>query len=143
MPTYFHGTVVSDVITMVGEPERGGIDVALGGGEFGRGFYTQSSKSNALTWAQNHRGEPENACLLEVAIEDEAYARLQIRLLDTKQAKRLTQRIRKRKATRTHVEGVDVVTGPLNGSRRIQQQKFESDNAQVLLNGSQTRRRLI
>jgi hypothetical protein len=28
----------------------GAIDVSLGGGEFGRGFYTQSSVANALTW---------------------------------------------------------------------------------------------
>jgi hypothetical protein len=108
---------------MAGPP--GTIDVTRGSGEFGRGFYMQNSKSNALTWAQN-RFPGQGPCLLEVEIDDKEYTNLQIRVLSHKQAARLTQRLRNQGTLTTHVEGVDVVVGPLTGSRWIEQQKFES-----------------
>src|SRR5206468_1904517 len=124
MPTFFHGTTRPAAEAMAGTAENGTISVQVGGGEFGQGFYTQTSKSNALTWAQNHCGNPNDACILEVEIESAAFAALKRRTLDRKQARRLTQQLRKKGATRTHRLGIDVVVGPLGSSPRIKQQKF-------------------
>jgi hypothetical protein len=140
MPTFYHGTRRTDAVAMAGPP--GTIDVTRGSGEFGRGFYTQNSKSNALTWAQN-RFPGQGPCLLEVEIDDKEYTNLQIRVLSHKQAARLTQRLRNQGTLTTHVEGVDVVVGPLTGSRWIEQQKFESLNSQTLLNGPKTKTRIV
>ncbi len=143
MPTFFHGTLLNNAIAMSRTPANGSIDVTLGGGEFGQGFYTQSSRSNALTWAQNHCGNPLAACILEVEVEPPAFAAMSKCLLNRKQALRLTQRLRKKGTTRTHRVGVDVAIGPLAGSRRIKQQKFESLQSQEILNGLQTQRRVV
>lgn len=140
MPTFYHGTRHADAVAMAGSP--GSIVVTRGSGEFGRGFYTQNSKSNALTWAQN-RFPGQAPCLLEIDIDDQAYSGLQTRVLNHKQAARLTQRLRNQGTLATHVEGVDVVVGPLTGSRWIEQQKFESLKSQTLLNGSKTQRRIV
>lgn len=142
MPIFFHGTRRAHATAMVGPAGGiGAIDVTLGGGEFGRGFYTQDSKSNALTWVQ-HLPAVHQPCVLEVEIDDQQYAALIKRILDRKRALRLTARLRAKGTVRTHLEGVDVVIGPLNGSNWIEQQKFESVNAQSLLNGPHTQRRV-
>ena len=143
MPKFYHGTRVPVATVMAGVPAHGGIDVSFGGGEFGQGFYTQSSKSNSLTWALNHCGNPLAACILEVEIDPVKFAAFAKRLLNQKQSQKLTQRLRNKGTTRTHRVGVDVVIGPLAGSLRIKQQKFESKNAEVVLNGPQTQRRVI
>jgi hypothetical protein len=141
MPIFFHGTRRADATAMAGPP--GTIDVSIGSGEFGQGFYTQDSCANALTWVQHKFPAAEVPCLLEVDIDDKEYANLAARIITMKQAIRLTQRLRAAGATGTHTEGVDVVVGPLNGSNWIEQQKFESQTAETLLNGHHTQRRVI
>jgi hypothetical protein len=141
MPTFYHGTRRTDANAMAGPP--GAIDVTRGGGEFGRGFYTQDSCSNALTWVQNRFPASQMPSLLEIEIDDQEYSQLSDRILTLRQAIRLTQRIRAAGTANTHIEGVDVVIGPLNGSNWIEQQKFESQDAENLLNGPHTQRRVI
>ena len=72
MPTFYHGTRRVDAVAMAtgGTPPGtfGTIDVTRGSGEFGRGFYTQDSKSNALTFAQN-RFPGQGPCLLELILK--------------------------------------------------------------------------
>lgn len=65
------------------------------------------------------------------------------RVLDAKKATKLTRRIRAKKTVATHVVGIDVVVGPLDGSNWIEQHKFESANAEALLNGPNTQRRVV
>src|SRR5207253_2401495 len=72
MPLLFHGTRRADAVTMAGPP--GTIRVDLGSGEFGRGFYTQDSSSNALTWVQHKFPASQLPCLLELDVDDRAYA---------------------------------------------------------------------
>lgn len=123
MPVVYHGTQRNFAEAMVGPfGGNGTIDVTRGSGEFGRGFYTQDSKSFALTRGQNRPGQ---SCLLELDIGDRVYTALKRRKLDAKKAERLTRRIREKKTVATHVVGVDVVVGPLNGSNWIEQHKFE------------------
>lgn len=140
MPTFYHGTRLADAVAMAGPP--GTIDVTRGGGEFGRGFYTQSSRSNALTWAQNRFGA-QFPCVLAVDLEDGIYASLRKRRLSHQQAARLTQQLRRHRKTKTHLVGVDVVVGPLSGSQQIEQQKFESANSQAVLNGPSSKRHVV
>jgi hypothetical protein len=129
---------------MVGPPQgNGSIDVTRGGGEFGQGFYTQDSRSNAMTWVQNRFPQRDQPCVLELSIDDLAYSALRILTLNQRQAQRLTRRLRKAGTVRTHQEGVDVVVGPLNGSAWNNQQKFESATAEGLLNGPTTQRRIV
>ena len=138
MPVFYHGARRRpDATAMVGPP--GTIDVTRGGGEFGRGFYTQDSKANALTWVLNCP----QSCVMEVDIDDQEFAALSIRALSHKKAWRLTQRLQANHTKDTYVAGVDAIVGPLNGSRYIDQQKFESATAQTLLNGSKTQRRIV
>ena len=141
MPVFFHGTRRADAAAMAGPP--GTIDVTIGSGEFGQGFYTQDSSANALTWVQHKFPAGQFPCLLELNIDDQAFANLSARTLTRLQAIRLTQRLRAAGITGTHTEGVDVVLGLLNGSNWIDQQKFESHASQSVLNGLQTQRRVI
>jgi hypothetical protein len=64
MPIFFHGTRRVDAVAMAGPP--GTIDVTIGGGEFGQGFYTQDSSANALTWVQHRFPAGQFPCLLEL-----------------------------------------------------------------------------
>ncbi|GEM_PF-6377631 len=144
MLTYYHGTRRSDAVAMAGLPGGAGtIDVLLGGGEFGRGFYGQDSKANALTWAQNRFGHAQNPSILQLELDDQAFRGLTVRQLTAKQAWKLSQKIYAKGTQKTHREGVDVVVGLLNGSAWVEQQKFESPKAQTLLNGTQTTRTVI
>jgi hypothetical protein len=143
MPRFFHGTDRAFATAMSGPPAGPGtIDVTRGGGEFGQGFYTQDSVSNALTWVQ-HRPNMPNPCVLEVDIDDALYQALNPKQLDYKKAKRLEQKIRSAGTQNTHVLGENVVVGPLNGSNWIEQQKFETQASETLLNGNDTNRRVI
>jgi len=61
-------------------------------------------------WHRTIAGSPMTHACLIVEIDDEAYDDLNRLTLDLKKARRLTQRIRKRRATRTHLEGVGCVS---------------------------------
>jgi hypothetical protein len=144
MPTVYHGTRHADAVAMAGIPANlGTINVTIGRGEFGRGFYTQTGKASALTRAQNHYPAAQRPCILQLAITDQPFNALNRRTLNHGQASQLTRRLRANGTTGTYVAGRDVIIGPLNGSRHIVQQKFESQNAQNLLNGPQTQRTVI
>ncbi len=119
----------------------GTIDVTRGSGEFGQGFYTQTSSSNALSFVQNKFPAAQRPCVLEVNITDPQYKGLTKREFDATKARRLTTRLRRRGTTSTHIERVDVVVGPLNNW--IKQHKFESPRSQTELNSVITERRVL
>ncbi len=72
VPTVFHGTGLNDAQHMARPP--GQIDVTQGGGEFGRGFYTQYASWGARAWAirvaPRLNGAP---CVLRLDIDSAAY----------------------------------------------------------------------
>ena len=110
MPRLFHGTRHVDAIAMQDTGTgSGGIDVTRGSGEFGRGYYTQDSSANALSFVQNRFPANQRPCILQLDIDDTKYNGLSRRILDARQARRLTRRLRSRGTTGTHSEGVDVV----------------------------------
>jgi len=142
MPRLFHGSRHADAAAMRDDGTgNGGIDVTRGSGEFGRGFYTQDSPANALSFVQNKFPANQRPCILQLDIHDGQYNGLSRRVFDQRRARRLAARLRSNGTTGTHTEGVDVVVGPLN--QWVEQQKFESSTSQNLLNGPDTQRTVV
>jgi hypothetical protein len=143
VPTVFHGTGLNDAHSMAGPP--GQIDVTLGGGEFGRGLYTQYSERRALAWAirvsARLNGPP---CVLRLDIDDAEYGKFAILYLDAQTGPALTDDLDNTGQRRTYVDGShDLIEGPIMGNVRHMQQKFESAHSQAVLNGASTTRTVI
>lgn len=122
---------------MAGTVNAGTIDVTLGGGAFGQGFYTQDSLSNALRRGYGVYGG--NAAVLIVSVDTTRYHSLRFRRLTLKQARRLNATLHGN-ARRTYMTRHDVIVGPLAYQPNVDQQKFQTMNAQSLLNGPHTHR---
>jgi len=137
MPTLYHGTSRATATVLA----AGTINVAIGRGEFGRGFYTQSSSSNAHRRGYSRYGH--NAAVLELIIDDPSYHALHFRRLSLNAAQRLDARLRTSGQTHTYTTNDDVIVGPLVAQPRIQQQKYQTQAAQNLLNGNLTQRTVI
>lgn len=136
MPVSYHGTSRSHATHLA----HGNIFVAVGAGEFGRGFYTQSSIGNAMRWAA---GRSPNPAVLVIDIPAREYASLNIAILSLKAAGSLNRRLRNQNQTGTYRRGCDVIEGPLVSQPQIRQYKFESIVAENLLNGPVTTRTVI
>src|SRR6266404_2115392 len=137
MPVLYHGTSRAFATAMAGTPAAGGtIDVRIGGGEFGRGFYTQSSSGNAYRRGQALYGS-NNSAMLVLDIDDVAYHSLVVRRLTLNMAQMLNARLRSNSTLKKYRTNHDAIVGPLVGQPRIEQQKFQSTSAQALLNGAQ------
>jgi hypothetical protein len=116
----------------------GTIDVTRGRGEFGRGFYTQDSIGNAARRGDLLYGN--HAALLVLTIDDHAYHALTIERLTLNRAQMLQARLRANGIQHSFTTKHDVIVGPLVNQPRIMQQKFQSADAQALLNGPLTQR---
>lgn len=137
MPIKYHGTSKENAIAMAANP--GTIDVITkGGGEFGRGFYTQDSLGNAFRRGYLLYGT--NGAVLVLSIDDPTYHALSFMRLSLNRAQMLNARLRSRNATSTYTTRHDVIVGPLVNQSKIMQQKFQSLSAQTLINGPRTQR---
>jgi hypothetical protein len=135
----YHGTSRPHATAMAAtSPNPGTIDVSRGRGEFGRGFYTQDSAGNAFRRAQLLYGG--SAVVMVLAINSHAYHGLTFKRLALNAAKKLDAKLTGRNTRHTYTTADDVVVGPLVNQPNIMQQKFQTANAQALLNGPQTRR---
>jgi hypothetical protein len=137
MPVVYHGTSRAFAKTIAANP--GAIDVHKGRGEFGRGFYTQDSISNASRRGYLLYGKGK-AAVVALTIDDSAYHALRFMRLTINSTQKLNAKLRRQKATRTYVTVHDVIIGPLVNQPKITQQKFQSVAAKDLLNGSSTQR---
>ncbi len=137
MPIVYHGTSRAYAKTMAANP--GAINVRKGRGEFGRGFYTQDSISNASRRGYLLYGKGK-AAVVVLAIEDSAFHALRFMRLTINTAQKLNAKLRRLKATRSYVTVHDAIIGPLVNQPKIMQQKFQSVAAEMLLNGSRTGR---
>ena len=142
MPVLSHGTsrAFATVLAAV-PPNPGTIDVTQGRGEFGRGFYTQTSVGNAFRRGQLIYGA--NGAVLVLTIDDQAYHGLGFKRLNLIGAQRLNAQLRGNNTQHTYTTAEDVIVGPLVFEPRINQQKFQSHNAQTLLNGLLTGRTVL
>jgi hypothetical protein len=138
MPVFYHGTSRFYAIAMSGPQGNGTIDVSRGEGEFGRGFYSQTSVSNAYRRGYSIYGA-QAAAVLVLNIDDAAYHALQIDRLTLNKAQMLNARLTGT-TRKTYTTSHDVIVGPLVMQPLIMQQKYQSLTAQALLNGPQTMR---
>lgn len=142
MPKLFHGTRRIHAMAMRGNPgQNGRIDVTKGGGEFGRGFYTQNSLTNAHRRGYLIHGNS-NGAVLVLDINDVAYHALRVWRLSLNRAQQLNARLRgaaRKSFDTTH----DVIIGPLVSFPHVEQQKYQTASAQTLLNGPRTQRSVI
>ncbi len=136
MPVSYHGTSRNHATHLA----QGNISVTVGAGEFGRGFYTQSSIGNAMRWAAGRSPHP---AILVINIPAHIYANLNVVTLSLQAARSMNQRLRYQNQAGTYTYGCDVIEGPLVSQPQIRQYKFESIVAENLLNGPTTTRTVI
>ena len=133
----FHGTSSSIAKKLT----AGTVDVKIGGGELGRGFYTGQYLHEAKAWAYQMYGDKQKN-VVEFSNNDDIVETLSIKILDHGSAGLHRYRIRKAAATRTYQFDYDLIWAPIVGSERVSgdQYKWESRDAQDLLNGKETSR---
>ena len=119
------------------------VDVSVGGGELGRGFYTGQHLHEAKAWAFHKSGD-RGSNVVCFSTPNADIERLDIDVLDPGTAALTRHRLRKNDQTRTYLFEVDMVWAPIVGSERAtgDQYKWESSSAQDLLNGVDTTKKL-
>lgn len=134
---FFHGTSERHAAKI----EAGSIDVALGGGELGRGFYTGEFLHEARAWAF-HTTVEGNARVVEFEIDDADFFATAPLSLTASQAMAYRNNIRLADATRTYLFDRNVVWSEIVGSDRVKgdQYKWESSAAGTLINGPKVTR---
>jgi hypothetical protein len=139
MPVLYHGTSRALATRMAGiRAGVGTINVTRGRGEFGRGFYTQDSSGNAARRGQTLYGN--KSAVLVLSIDNHGYHALNLWRLTLNMAQMLNARLRAHNEHQTYTTTHDAIVGPLVYQPRIEQQKFQTGNAQTLLNGPLTSR---
>lgn len=112
-----------------------GVDVTLGGGELGRGFYTGEYLHEAKAWAFHVSGDRQRN-VVRLTMDDAEVVTLALILLDSSSASICRKLIRISRCTRSYLFGCDMVWAPIVGSSRAtgDQYKWESKHAESLLN---------
>ena len=136
----YHGTDTTSAQNIVGPPSN--IDVTVGCGELGRGFYMAHSVAIAISWAVGRHGMGHTR-VIAADIDEGAYSRLSIRVLNHSAVLNTWQQLRYNNLECRWLFGVDVVYGPLATISHEVQHKFESSIAQGLLNSQQTKLRVL
>lgn len=132
----YHGT--SDAAAR--ELIAGKIDVTIGGGELGMGFYTGEYLWVAKSWAANRHGL--QSAVVHVEVNDKDFFELEPILLSRLDALRHRDDIRTKSATRVHTFGANIVWSPIVGTTRVdaEQYKFENKKSESLLNSAKVKR---
>lgn len=132
--TSYHGTSINSANNIVGPPSN--IDVTRGGGELGRGFYVGENISLAKGIAIGKHGQA-NAAVIKFDINDADYVRLNVRNIHRRQfVNQLWQILNTAGQKYLYLFNVDVVCAPFATIDFSYQYKFESANAQTILNNS-------
>jgi hypothetical protein len=133
----YHGTDRPSANNIVGPPSN--IDVAMGGGELGRGFYMGENISLAKAMAVGKFGQT-NAAVIKFETDDAAFNGLNVRNVHRRQVVyRLWQSLIKRGSAYTHLFNVDVICAPFATIDFSYQYKFETLTAQNVLNNNSTK----
>ena len=130
----FHGTDKTSAKNIVGPPSN--IDVTIGGGELGRGFYLGENISLAVAYAKGKFG-PKKGVVIKFDIDDSVFVTLNVKTLNRKQAIfQLWKSLLRRSREYEHIFNVDVVCAPFSTIDFSYQYKFESSLAQDTLNNN-------
>jgi uncharacterized protein YneR len=133
-PTY-HGT--SDLYA--NDLLEGRVDVSIGGGELGQGFYLGTALHVAKAWAkQRHDCET----VIEFQIDDNDFWSFEILSLNAIETIEHRSIVRKEDQTRSFRFNKDIVWGPIVGGPKVysDQHKWESSKGESFLNGTQVLR---
>lgn len=136
----YHGTSIRNARLLA----RGRVDVSLGGGELGRGFYTGEHLHEAKAWAFHNSGDRQNN-VVRFSTADSSIDSLSFAVLDYSTASLRRYHIKRSGATRTYLFGRDMIWAPIVGSARAigDQYKWESMVAQRLLNDAATPKQIL
>lgn len=136
----YHGTSTAYANAIA----AGGIQVALGGGEFGMGFYTGEHLHVARTWAF-HTNSRNDAKVVELDIDENDFVSMNPLILDGREAVAYRNNIRSSGTTRTYLFYHNVVWGRIVGTEKIHsdQFKWESRSAEIFLNGVKVARQIV
>jgi hypothetical protein len=150
MRTLYHGT---DPVT-ASSLKACRIDVSIGGGEFGQGFYLGSSKRlakrRAFHKSEGHQGTAKAA--LNAKTENtffitfnttSLHQHYKTQKLCLSESIQLYKELKSKNQTKTYIapHGIDAIKGPIVGTGRyydIIQYKFQSHKSQLMLNGLST-----
>lgn len=131
----FHGTTETHADKLI----EGKVDVSLGGGELGQGFYLGTALHVAKAWAvQMHKSES----VVEFQFDDDEFWNFDIQGLTEIEAIGYRSNIRASGQTRNYKFNKDIVWGPIVGGPKVysDQYKWESKNGENFLNGSKVLR---
>lgn len=114
------------------------VDVKLGGGELGRGFYLGGTSYLAYSWArQKAQALSEEATIIIFDVPEDVIDVLCTKSYSLTESRRICAYIKKKNRQRDYLIGSDLVWAYIAGSSKIseaQQFKFESSKAETYLN---------
>lgn len=136
----YHGTS-SKLVTALAS---GKVDVTIGGGELGQGFYTGERLHEAKAWAYHISGDKQKNVVC-YSSPDEEIEKLNFVILEPEQASLKRHNIKRAGQTRSYLFKVDMIWAPIVGSERAsgEQYKWESKKAETLLNDPLTAKTII
>ena len=129
----YHGTSAINAIAIRNET----IDVTIGGGELGRGFYSGEHLHEAKAWAYHQSGDL-RANVVALETPDNDVENMDLKIMDFGEAGLRRYQIRRNDETRTFTFGCDMVWAPIVGAEKVSgdQYKWESNSAALTLNDS-------
>lgn len=130
----YHGTNEDNAAIIIGPPP--GLDITVGKGELGKGFYTGSSIALAAIWAQNRYKE--KGVVIEFDIPKDKFVQLKgLVVKTTMEVVDNWNTLKAGKETTTYEFGYDYIIAPFATIEHTgNQYKFESKKAENELNTS-------
>lgn len=137
----YHGTS-PDIAKKIAD---GNIDISLGGGELGRGFYTGQYEHEAKAWAFHISGTIEKNVVLLKQENVYDFLGFNIKNLNIHQATQTRNNLKSEDTKRTYLFDVDIVTSKIIGTTSVSgcQIKWESNLSEFYLNSYKTKRTVI
>lgn len=130
----YHGTNEENANIIIGPPSK--LDITIGKGELGRGFYTGSSIAIAAIWAQNRYEE--KGVVIEFEIPKGKFVQLKGYIVKTKvEVVDGWHKLKNNKETTMYEFGYDYIIAPFATIEHTgNQYKFESEKAENELNAA-------
>ena len=125
----YHGTSDQSAKDLI----DGKVDISVGGGELGKGFYLGTALHVAKAWAMQMHG---SESVVEFQIDDNDFWQFDIMSLTETEAKIHRLHIKNSRLTKTFTFSKDIVWGPIVGGPKVyaDQHKWESKNGETFLN---------
>lgn len=127
----YHGTDIKAADSIM----TNGVDVTLGGGELGRGFYV--GENPALVAARAKGKNKENFAVIEFKVDVSQFIRLDMKIVRRRELLvKQWEKLMRNNTTRSKLYDVDVVCAPYATFEFSNQYKFESESAETVINNA-------